>query len=87
MISAIDHVEITTKNMEASIVFYSEVLGFQIKSRRQLDGSRGITEIAFLSIGDSVLEIVECPDAIPLDEERRVGPGMFALRARTQHIA
>lgn len=80
MIEKIDHVEVTTTSMEESIRFYTQNLGFRVKSRRKFDGSRGMTEIAYLSLGDSVLELLEFPDAKPiLDEGPQVGPRMFAL--------
>ncbi|MCW4048776.1 MAG: VOC family protein [Candidatus Bathyarchaeota archaeon] len=49
---AIDHVEVTTRNMKESVEFY-EKLGFKLKSRYKMDGSRGITEIVNMNLGES----------------------------------
>ena len=79
MFNAIDHVEIVTRNMEESIKFYTEVLGFEVKSSRKMDGSRGVTEIAFLTLGDSTLELLEFPNAASIPEQPSVGYRMMAV--------
>ncbi len=79
MIEAIDHVEIVTRDMEKSLEFYVNVLGFQEHSRHKFEG-RALTQIVFLKLGDSMLEILEFPDAADLEEGPRVGMRMFALR-------
>ena len=84
MIEAIDHVEIVTKDMEKSIQFYVDVLGFSVHNRRTFEGGRsrsGATEIANLKLGDSMLELLEFPEAREvLGEDPQVGVRMFALR-------
>jgi catechol 2,3-dioxygenase-like lactoylglutathione lyase family enzyme len=42
MIEAIDHVEIVTRDMEKSVEFYMNVLGFSMHSRHKFDGTREI---------------------------------------------
>ena len=58
MFNTIDHVEIITHNMAESVKFYTEVLGFKYKSGHKMDGSRGITEIVLLTLGDTSLELL-----------------------------
>lgn len=81
MIEAIDHVEVVTRDMEESVKFYSEVIGFDVTERHKMDGTRGITEIVYMKLGDSVLELLEFKNAKPITDERpKVGMRMMALR-------
>ena len=64
MFEKIDHVEVVCGDMERSIKFYTEVLGFKLKRRK--DASKPpLKEIAFLELGGSTIEIfsVENPAA------------------------
>ena len=47
----IDHVGVMVKNIEASIAFYTEIIGFELKGRTP--HSNGIIELAFLGFGQS----------------------------------
>ena len=80
MIETIDHVEIVTRDMDRSIEFYTNVLGFSMHSRRKFDGSKGMTEIVYLKLGESMLELLEFPDAKEVGEVPQVGVRMIALR-------
>jgi glyoxylase I family protein len=86
MIEAIDHVEVVTRDMEKSIEFYTSVIGFSLHSRRKFDGSRGMTEIVYLKLGDSMLELLEFPDAKEVVEGPHVGVRMFALRVSDMDV-
>jgi catechol 2,3-dioxygenase-like lactoylglutathione lyase family enzyme len=79
MFNRIDHTEIITRDMTGSIEFYTEVLGFEVTSQHKMDGSRGITEISFLKLGDTSLELLEFPDAEPIPEKPQVGYRMMAI--------
>ena len=79
MLNTIDHVEIITRNIAESVKFYTEVLGFKYKSGHKMDGSRGITEIVFLSLGDTSLELLEFPEAAPIPAQPNVGYRMMAV--------
>jgi len=79
MFKAIDHVEIITRNMAESVKFYTEVLGFKHKSGHKMDGSRGITEIVFLTLGNTSLELLEFPDAAPIPTQPHIGYRMMAI--------
>ncbi len=79
MFNVIDHIEIITRNMAESIEFYTKVLGFEVKSQHKMDGSRGITEIVFLTLGDTSLELLEFPDAKPIPEQPHIGYRMMAI--------
>ncbi len=80
MIDCIDHVEVITRDIEKSIRFYVDVLGFSVHRRTKFDGSRGMTEITFLKLRDSMLELLEFPGAQESDVAPKVGMRMFALR-------
>ncbi|WP_139998109.1 VOC family protein [Paenibacillus paridis] len=47
----IDHVGIMVQNMEASIAFYTNIIGFELKGR--IPHTNGIIELAFLGFGHS----------------------------------
>jgi catechol 2,3-dioxygenase-like lactoylglutathione lyase family enzyme len=79
MFKAIDHVEIVTRNMEESVEFYTEILGFEMKSSHKMDGSRGITEIVYLSLGETTLELLEFPNAGNIPDQIHVGYRMMAI--------
>jgi lactoylglutathione lyase len=79
MFNRIDHTEITTRDMAGSVKFYTEILGFQVTSQHKMDGSRDITEIVFMKLGDTSLELLEFPDAEPISEKPQVGYRMMAI--------
>jgi lactoylglutathione lyase len=79
MFNRIDHTEIITRDMAGSIKFYTEILGFELTSNHKMDGSRGITEISFLKLGDTSLELLEFPDAEPIPSKPQVGYRMMAI--------
>jgi glyoxylase I family protein len=62
MFKRIDHVEIIPSNFEKSILFYTEVLGFAVKQRLKV-AAPPLAEIAYLELGDTVLELMRVPDA------------------------
>ncbi len=57
MFKRVDHVEITTDNLEGSIDFYTNVLGFQIKSRQKMSRPP-LQEIVFITLGDTMVELL-----------------------------
>lgn len=57
MFKRIDHVEIIPRDFEQSIVFYTEILGFGIKERMAVSAPP-LEEIAYLALGDTVLELM-----------------------------
>lgn len=64
-----DHVGLSVADLEASIAWYSEMLGFQVE--RVLDVPGGEGRVALLRTGDFLLELFCVPGAAPLPEERR----------------
>jgi lactoylglutathione lyase len=79
MFNRIDHTEITTRDMVGSVKFYTEILGFEVTSQHKMDGSKGITEIVFMKLGDTNLELLEFPNAESIPEKPQVGCRMMAI--------
>ena len=79
MFKRIDHVEIIPNDFEKSIGFYTEVLGFVVKQRLEV-AAPPLVEIAYLELGDTVLELMRVPDAAcATSEPWSVGYRMMAL--------
>lgn len=83
MIQCVDHVEVVTPNMDESIDFYTRVLGFKLARRvvyPQAENSQAPREIAYLTLGDLMLEFLggngEAADRAP----NQVGVKLVALR-------
>jgi catechol 2,3-dioxygenase-like lactoylglutathione lyase family enzyme len=78
MITGHNHTSFTVSNLERSIAFYTQTLGFRLESRLEVQGP-GIEQItgfagahlliAFLSIGDFRLELIQykAPPGVKLD--------------------
>ena len=66
MFRRIDHVELVPADVEQTLAFYTEVLGFSIRSRRSVDAAP-MREVIFLGLGDSVIEVlaVDAPNPAP----------------------
>ena len=79
MFKRIDHVEIIHSDFERTIAFYSDVLGFSMEERLSVD-SPPMTEIAFLRLGDTVLELISVTNPRPVSKEvYQVGYKRIAL--------
>lgn len=78
MIKRIDHVELVTNDIERAIRFYTEVLGFQVRSRQKMDRPE-LREIAYVTLGDTMLELIHAVQPAPLSGGLRIGLRMFAL--------
>lgn len=64
MFKRIDHVEITTGNIEKTIAFYTDILGFKVKERNKMDRPP-LEEIAYLTLNDTMLELLAVKDPLP----------------------
>ena len=64
------HCGISVPDLEASITWYCEMLGFSVVKRTTLDHIPA--KIAFLKHGDFCVELFEVPGASPLPEDRRL---------------
>jgi glyoxylase I family protein len=78
MFKRIDHVEITSGNLERSIRFYMEIFGFGFKERRK-PSSPEIEEIAFLTLGDTMLELLSFKNPAPPPKGPQIGFRSMAI--------
>jgi glyoxylase I family protein len=79
MFKRIDHVEIVASDFERSLTFYTEILGFSVKQRMSVEAAP-LEEIAYLSLGDTVLELMRVAGAAsPAVPSWQVGYRMMAL--------
>ncbi len=67
MFRRIDHVEIVPSNAEKTIDFYTSILGFRIKSRKEVK-MPPMREVIYLQLGDTVLEIISADNPGPNSE-------------------
>ena len=79
MFKRIDHVEIVPADLEKTLQFYTEILGFRVKERRELDRPP-MKELVFIELNDSMIELLcfENPKP-PVTELPQVGYLRIAL--------
>jgi methylmalonyl-CoA/ethylmalonyl-CoA epimerase len=79
---SIDHVAIAVRNLEESIRFYTDVLGFELKERRRTEGKATAMISAVLKAGSVTVVLLEgtSPDSQVSRFVEHFGPGV-------QHIA
>jgi len=78
MFKRIDHAEIISGDFERSIRFYKEVFGFVLKERKK-PSSPEIEEIAFLTLGDTMLELLSIKNSAPPSKGPQVGFRAMAI--------
>jgi methylmalonyl-CoA/ethylmalonyl-CoA epimerase len=81
---SVDHCGISVPDLEASIVWYRDMLGFAVEKRFALDTVP--FKAAFLRRGDFRFELFEVAGAASLPEERRYPDGDLRTHG-TKHIA
>ena len=78
------HVGISVPDMDASIAWYEQMLGFRLVSDNYYEQLPA--RIAFLELGDFSIELFEVPGAAPLPDDRRV-PNLDIRTHGTKHVA
>jgi lactoylglutathione lyase len=82
MAFSIEHVTIRVRDLEASIDYYQRMFGAQVILRRNLAGGK---KIAFLRIGDSMLELMGFgPANEPVDSREHYG--VHHIGIKTDHF-
>jgi methylmalonyl-CoA/ethylmalonyl-CoA epimerase len=81
-VTSIDHVAIAVQNLEESIKFYTEVLGFELKERRRTEGKQTGMISAVLKAGSISVVLLEgtSPESQVSRFVEHFGPGV-------QHVA
>jgi methylmalonyl-CoA/ethylmalonyl-CoA epimerase len=64
-----DHAGISVADLEASIDWYADMLGFSVDRVLDIPGGKG--RVALIRKGDFILELFCVPGAAPLPDERR----------------
>jgi glyoxylase I family protein len=78
MFKKIDHVEITPSDLDRTIRFFTEIFGFTVKMRKKVD-MPPLDEVAFLELGNTVLELVAVKNPAPPSMVPLVGYRMMAI--------
>jgi catechol 2,3-dioxygenase-like lactoylglutathione lyase family enzyme len=78
MFKRIDHVEIVPKNIDETIAFYTDILGFKIKERNKMN-MPGLTEISYLTLGDTMIELLAFNNPAPAPEGPTLGYRIMAI--------
>jgi glyoxylase I family protein len=83
MFKRIDHVEVVTDQLDRTVQFYTEVLGFTVKSRDRIEhSSLGVPiELVYLDLGGTVVELISYEGAVvePAPRNEHLGYRMIAL--------
>lgn len=91
MFKRIDHVEMTVANPEETIAFYTDVLGFKVKSRDRIErASAGVPlNLVYLELGGTVIEVLhhEGLKPAPAPEGDHLGYGIIALEVEDMQKA
>ncbi len=66
MIERFEHVGIGVKDMEKSVAFYRDVLGYQVFSERPMSVPNSkIKKLVFMRRGDDIIELLHMPEGHP----------------------
>ncbi len=83
MFKRIDHIEIVTDKLEATIAFYTEVLGFTVGRRDRIPqpASGVMLDIAYLGLGGTTVELMSYQGVpvAPAQPREHLGYRMMAL--------
>jgi catechol 2,3-dioxygenase-like lactoylglutathione lyase family enzyme len=83
MFKRIDHVEIVTDQLDRTVQFYTDVLGFRVKARDRIESSGlGVPiDLVYLDLGGTVVELISYEGASvdPAPEKEHLGYRMIAL--------
>jgi catechol 2,3-dioxygenase-like lactoylglutathione lyase family enzyme len=83
MFKRIDHVEIVTNQLDRTVQFYTEILGFTVKARDRIERSGlGVPiDIVYLDLGSTVVELIayEGAQVCPVPQTEHLGCRMIAL--------
>ena len=79
MFKKIDHVEIIPRDLEKTLKFYTEILGFKIKERKRI-GMPPLEEIVYVELNGTVIELMSVQNPSTTSPDLwRVGYRMIAI--------
>lgn len=78
MFKRIDHIELVTADPDRAVKFYTDVLGFEVRSRHSVPGG---LELVYLDLGGTTIELMTWTQtpAAPAAEGEHLGYRMMAL--------
>ena len=87
-VTAIDHVAIAVHELEESIKFYTEVLGFELKERRRTEGKQTAMISAVLKAGPVTVVLLQgtTPESQVSRFVEHFGPGVQHLALGVQNL-
>ncbi len=87
MFKRIEHVEIVSANMDRTLNFYTEILGFKVQTRRKVERPP-TEEIAFIELGGTLLEVFAIKEPAPVSKEAwQIGCRRFAIEVDDMNAA
>jgi catechol 2,3-dioxygenase-like lactoylglutathione lyase family enzyme len=86
MFKRIDHVEILPGDFDRSMAFYQDVLEFRLVSRMSVQ-TGSLKEIAYLQLGDTVIELLHVRNPSPIPASMTVGYRAIALEVESMEAA
>lgn len=86
MFKRIDHVEILPSDFDKSIEFYQDVLEFRLVSRTPVEAGP-LKEIAYLQLGDNIIELLHMESPAPMVASINVGYRAIALEVESMETA
>jgi len=69
MFKSIEHTEIVVSNMDSTLDFYTQILGFNIQFRRKME-RLPLEEIAFIELGGTLIEVFAVKDPASVSSEQ-----------------
>src|SRR5689334_2218086 len=82
MFKRIDHIEIVTAKPDETVQFYTDVLGFHVRSRDHIERPGGSAlDLVYLDLGGTTVELLSW-QGVPIDPEPKLehlGYRMMAL--------
>ncbi len=88
MFKRIDHVELIPSDIEKTIKFYTEILGFTLSERKAIEGVGTLKEYVYLDLGDTRLELMAYAEAGPKPKKAiHVGYGAISIEVDDMDLA
>ena len=87
MFKRIDHTEIVPGDLEKTLDFYQDILGFTLKKRVTVDAPP-MKEVIYLTLGDTMVEVISAESPSPKSgEAMQVGYRAIALEVNDMQEA
>ena len=90
MFKRIDHIELLAAQPERTVAFYTDVLGFRVRSRDRVPSTPlGPLDLVYLELGGTTVEVMSYPERslAPRDAGERLGYRMMALEVENMDRA